>query len=94
VGDGLDRVLGSLGAPRTRTVAGLDGRWTEIVGAAMAAHTQPIRVRDGVLLIAVDDPVWATEIRWMGTELAARASTILNDDSITRIEVRVRPSGG
>jgi predicted nucleic acid-binding Zn ribbon protein len=91
VGAALDRVLAGLGAPAGSTVAGLSSRWEEIVGASLAAHVRPLQVRDGVLLVAVDDPVWAAELRWMGDELAGRVRDALGDASIARIEVRVRP---
>jgi hypothetical protein len=60
----------------------------------MANHARPVRVRDGVLVVAVDDPLWASEVRWLGPELASKARTLLNDDSIQRIDVRVAGSEG
>lgn len=89
VGASLDRLLGSLGGARSATVSGLHQRWDEVVGSAIAAHTRPLRVRDGVLLVATDDPAWAAELRWLGDELAAQARDVLGDPSIERIEVRV-----
>jgi predicted nucleic acid-binding Zn ribbon protein len=95
VGDGLDRLLRGLGAPPGRAVAGLHGEWERLVGPALAAHTRPIRVRHGVLLVAVDDPAWAAEVRWLSDELAQRVREALSDDSVMRIEVRVTgPEGG
>ena len=38
-----------------------------------------LRVRDGVIVVAVDDPAWASELRWMGDTLAARAREVLGD---------------
>jgi len=94
VGASLDRVLGSLGGARSATVSGLAQRWDEVAGASIAAHTRPVRVRDGVLLVATDDPAWAAELRWLGDELAARAREVLGDPSIERIEVRVEGRRG
>jgi predicted nucleic acid-binding Zn ribbon protein len=91
VGAPLDRVLRRLGAPTSRTVASVHERWPEVAGESLAAHTTLLRVRDGVIVVAVDDPAWASELRWMGDTLAARAREVLGDASITGIEVRVRP---
>jgi predicted nucleic acid-binding Zn ribbon protein len=90
----LDRVLRRLGAPTSRTVVSVHDRWAEVVGESLAAHTTLLRVRDGVIVVAVDDPAWAAELRWMGDTLAARAREVLDDPTITGIEVRVRPTGG
>lgn len=89
----LDRLLKGLGAPSSRTVAGIGERWEEVVGAQLAGHTRPLRVRAGVLVVIVDDPAWASEVRWLGDQLAARAREILNDGSIKKIEVRVDARG-
>lgn len=75
-------------------MTGLHAHWPTLVGAAMAAHARPVRVRDGVLVIAVDDPLWASEVRWLGDDLAAKVRDLLNDDSVKRIEVRVVGSEG
>ena len=93
VGAPLDRILRRMGAPSSRTVATVEERWIELVGESLAAHTRLLRVRDGVIVVAVDDPAWASELRWMGDTLAARAREVLGDASITGIEVRVRPPG-
>lgn len=91
IGTPLDRLLRSMGSPSSRTVAGIGDRWEEVAGPQLAAHTRPLRVRAGVLVVLVDDPAWASEVRWMGDTLATRAREILNDGSIERIEVRVDP---
>jgi predicted nucleic acid-binding Zn ribbon protein len=93
VGIPLDRVLRRMGAPSSRTVATVEERWVEVVGESLAAHTRLVRVRDGVIVVAVDDPAWASELRWMGDTLAGRAREVLGDPTIVAIEVRVRPTG-
>ena len=47
-------------------------RWEEVVGAEVAAHAEPRSLRDGVLVIAVDQPAWATQLRFLGADLLAR----------------------
>lgn len=94
VGASLDRLLGNLGGPTSQTMAGLERRWAEVVGDQVASHTRPVRVRRGTLLVSVDDPAWASELRWMTDEIATRARDVLGDASITRIEVRVDPGDG
>jgi len=36
--------------------------WTDIVGSDIARHAQPVSLRNGLLVIAVDHPVWLQEL--------------------------------
>jgi predicted nucleic acid-binding Zn ribbon protein len=85
VGDSLDRVARSLGlAPALLT------RWPELVGEGVAEHTRPRSLRDGTLVVAVDDPAWATQLRWLEADLVTRLGDVLGPGKVQRIEVRVR----
>lgn len=94
VGESLDRLLGNLGSPVAGTVAGLFGRWEELVGPRIAEHARPVAVKSGALVVVVDDHAWAAELRWLGPELVERIRSLLTDDSIGRIEVRTEPGDG
>jgi predicted nucleic acid-binding Zn ribbon protein len=85
VGDSLDRVASSLGlAPA------LLSRWPELVGEGLAERTRPRSLRDGTLVVAVDDPAWATQLRWLEADLVTRLADVLGPGRVQRIEVRVR----
>ena len=70
--DALDGLLRSLrgGAGRAE-VGGVFGRWEEAVGAALAANVRPVRLEHGALLVEVDDPAWATQVRFSSDDLRA-----------------------
>ena len=51
------------------------GRWEEAVGAAIAANVRPVRLEDGTLLVEVDDPAWATQVRFLADDLRSRLGT-------------------
>ena len=36
--------------------------WREIVGADIADHAQPVSLRNGVLVVTVDHPIWLQEL--------------------------------
>jgi predicted nucleic acid-binding Zn ribbon protein len=36
--------------------------WPQIVGADIARHAQPVSLRNGILIVAVDHPVWLQEL--------------------------------
>jgi predicted nucleic acid-binding Zn ribbon protein len=60
-------------------VAAVMAAWADAVGEAVAAHVRPRRLHDGVLLVEVDAPVWATQLRY------------LEEDVIRRLGRKVRP---
>ncbi|MFD2757539.1 DUF721 domain-containing protein [Gulosibacter faecalis] len=49
----------------------IDG-WEEFAGARTAAHTKPLYVEEGVLLVQCDSTAWATQLRSIRGELLGR----------------------
>jgi predicted nucleic acid-binding Zn ribbon protein len=90
LGEALDRLSHSLGLPPTAATARLVQAWPEVVGEAVAAHTRPRWVRDGVLSLAVDDPVWAAQLRWLEADLLARVAEVTGPGVVERIALHVR----
>jgi predicted nucleic acid-binding Zn ribbon protein len=90
VADGLDRLMHQLGGPAADTVTALFGGWSELVGEQIASHTTPIALRDATLVVAVDDPAWASQLRWLERDLTAQVAAALGAP-VEAIEVRVRP---
>jgi predicted nucleic acid-binding Zn ribbon protein len=62
LGDILARKLKSLGVAKKLKEASVSDVWSEVVGEAIAAHTEPIRCENGKLLVKVDNPVWRHEL--------------------------------
>jgi predicted nucleic acid-binding Zn ribbon protein len=71
------------------TMGGVFGRWEAAVGAAVAAHVQPVRLDGTRLVVEVDDPAWATQIRFLEANLTQRLAAVAGA-TIETIEVRVR----
>lgn len=89
----LERLASDLGAPPARVLAEVFERWEDLVGPAVHAHARPVSFRDSTLLVAVDQPAWATQLRLLSAELLARFAEALGRDVVTHLEVRVRPPG-
>jgi len=74
------------------------GRWADIVGADLAAHTRPDSFADGELAVTADSTAWATQVRLLATVLVKRLNAELGDGSVRRVKVRgptaPRPRGG
>jgi predicted nucleic acid-binding Zn ribbon protein len=94
VGESLDRVARSLGVPRASALTAVFSAWPELVGEAVAAHATPRRLRDGVLLVAVDQPAWATQLRWLEADLLRRLAEEVGAGVVGSLDVRVRTGDG
>lgn len=88
-GDGVDQVLRHLGAPSRGALNALFTRWSELVGPRVAEHAELVGIADGRLTVRVDDPAWASQIRWLEQELVTRAAAIVGPDVVSGIDVRV-----
>ena len=69
----LDGLLRSLrgGAGRAE-IGGVFGRWDDAVGPVIAANVRPVRFEHGALLVEVDDPAWATQVRFLTDDIRRR----------------------
>ncbi|GAA3443170.1 DUF721 domain-containing protein [Planomonospora venezuelensis] len=99
----LGRAIADLLADRKweepAAVGGVFGRWHEIVGPDMAAHTRPESFADGVVLVLADSTAWATQLRLLAGTLVRRLNEELGDGTVQRVNVQgpqnaPRPSGG
>lgn len=78
---------------QTSALGGVFGRWDEAVGASVAAHVQPVKVDGSLLVVSVDDPAWATQLKFLEGTLRERLLEVTGA-VIERIEVRVTRPGG
>jgi predicted nucleic acid-binding Zn ribbon protein len=98
IGDSLNSVLRSLRneSPDTASsgqtanqMGGVFGRWAEAVGDAVAAHVKPIKLDGTKLIVEVDDPAWATQLRFLETALKQRLLEVAGAN-VETVEVRVK----
>ena len=89
LGPSLDRVAKRLGAPTAKALSGLFVRWADLVGDGIAAHATPVSLRRGMLLVEVDSNAWATQLRYMTTDLITKCCDELGEGAVKKIEVRV-----
>jgi len=95
VGESLDSLASRLGAPAPKALSAVFAKWGEIVGSSVAAHTWPVSLVDGVLVVGVDQPAWASQLRFLGADLCRQLAAVTGDDCVQQIEVQVlakRPS--
>ncbi len=89
VSDSLDRITRRLGGPSAGTATTVFSRWADLVGTDIAAHARPVSLRSGVLVLAVDHPAWATQLRYMISDLLSRIATVAGEEAVSQIQLRV-----
>ena len=92
ISETLDRVLRGLGNPGIAAVRTVFSEWESLVGPETAAHAKPVSLDGHCLLVVVDEPGWATRVRFEQAGLLQRFAAELGDGVVTRMDVRVRPS--
>ncbi|MDQ3783442.1 MAG: DUF721 domain-containing protein [Actinomycetota bacterium] len=68
-------------------------RWRRIVGDGVAAHAGPSSLRDGVLRVRADSPVWATEISYLAPEIKKRVNDEVGRAVVKEVRVWWAPGG-
>jgi predicted nucleic acid-binding Zn ribbon protein len=64
------------------------GRWAEIVGPALADHTSPESLTEGVLVVNADSSAWAVQVQLMAATLVRQLNVELGDGSVKKVHVR------
>jgi len=85
----LDLLLRRLGSESTSVVSGVFDDWYQLVGDAVAKHVTPIKLEAGRLLVEVDEPAWATQMRFLESEIISKLSHHTGN-TISGIDVRVK----
>jgi predicted nucleic acid-binding Zn ribbon protein len=91
--ESLDAVVRSLRGAGAKATAGVFGHWEDAVGPHVAAHARPALLDGGTLVVDVDEPGWATQLRYLESELIERLQAVAGPGAVRTIEVRVRPIG-
>lgn len=89
MGELLDRQTRRLGGPSSATTSTVFARWEELVGTDIAAHARPVSLQRGILVLAVDQPAWASQLRYMTAELLTRIAEATGGAEVTEIHLRV-----
>lgn len=64
--------------------------WSAAVGETIASHCKPLRVVDNYLLIEVDHPGWATEIKYLEKELVTKLKKIDPELEFSGLKIHVK----
>jgi predicted nucleic acid-binding Zn ribbon protein len=67
----------------------LRAEWADVVGAQVAARSEPIKLEGGRLTILVEGGAWAAELALLGQSLAEAAAAFLGHDLVDEVAVVV-----
>ena len=87
----LGKVLRRMRVSDQSSAIGLFSGWRQIVGATIADHVAPKRLEKRVLVVEVDDPAWATQLKFLESQLIATLRDSVGDE-VESLEIRVRRS--
>lgn len=94
LGDSLQQVVkglrpeGAAPAAPASAIGGVFGRWEDAVGPAVALHVKPVKLDGTTLVVEVDEPAWATQLRFLEATLRERLAEVAGA-RVERIDVRV-----
>ena len=84
-------LLSARGWRQRAAVGAVFGRWAEVVGPDLAAHTRPEAFEDGELVVIADSAAWATQVRLLAPQLLRRLSAELGAGTVRRVRVQGPP---
>jgi predicted nucleic acid-binding Zn ribbon protein len=87
--ESLERLVRSMGAPSVSALERIFGHWEAVVGEELAAHSRPLKLDGDQLTVAVDDGVWASQLRWMTTEVLQALDREAGEGTVKELVVRV-----
>jgi len=90
----LGGILGKRQMQTLATLGRLRKLWPRIVGQMLALHSEPASLERGNLLVEVDHPALAQQIRFLESEILAACGQRFHIHNLTRIRSRFRSGAG
>ena len=91
--ESLASVGRDLGLPDPNELTAVLDAWPELVGIDVARHAHVRSLRDGVLLVAVDEPAFATQLRYLETAVRDGAARVAGRPVVRSLRVVVKAPG-
>lgn len=70
---------------------GVFSHWRDIVGVPIADHVTPLRLEKRVLTVQVEDPAWATQLKFLESTLLSTLNENIGDE-IDSLKITLRRS--
>lgn len=92
VGDLLPGLVRERGWGDRLEASTVTARWAEIVGPDLAQRCRPVRVAGRTLVVEAVDRTWATQLRYMTTQIVARTNAVVGRELVKEARITVGAS--
>jgi hypothetical protein len=93
-GELVERLMGSKAADEAQGWARFFSSWNSSVGERLAAHSKPVDVRNGIVLVEAEHPGWIQLLQLKQEGLLAQLKKAFPELGIRGIAFRLQGSGG
>lgn len=90
----LDELLQALGVARPVDVAELVESWADVAGEPWGGRSRPVLLKDGELVVEVEDGTAATLLKYRQADLVERLGERLGRGLVSTVRVRMARSAG
>ena len=87
LGEIMERMSKSRGWGTQVAVGSVLGRWSDMVGAEIAAHCKPESFEDAVVVVRCDSTSWATQLRLLNQQILKKFDAELGPGIVTTLKV-------
>lgn len=87
IGHTVSHFIGDQDWQQQISVASLTARWAEIVGTAVARHTQPVKFEHQGLVVQTSSTAWATQLRIMTPQILSRIADEIGPDIVVEVKI-------
>jgi len=82
-------ILGSLPVKERVKEYSLWQVWDKLAGEAVSRHCRPERLKDGILFLKVDSPVWMQQLQFMKYMILDKVNDHMKDNAVQDIRFRI-----
>jgi predicted nucleic acid-binding Zn ribbon protein len=87
--DVLGKVLQRMKMSDEASALSLFSSWRQIVGDGIADHVTPQRLEKRTLTVEVDDPAWATQLKFLESQLLSTLKEHVGDE-VDTLHIKIR----
>lgn len=89
----LSEILGNLPVKERVKEYGLWKVWDKLAGEAVSRHCQPERLKDGILFLKVDSPVWMQQLQFLKSLIIEKVNGFMKENAVKDVRFQIGKLG-